>query len=203
MTAANLYFATELYIILFIVCLTAAVALFWKFPSLRGYRRKRNLLAYAVVALVLGLFFYQAYDASSGTTYVFFMTQKPDTPIYAEHQNSFTLTCYSSGNQAASLYAAIHCTNATLQTGDQQDYIQVDESTVKIPFNIQRDSQESRPVYFTVYANVSSFSVYMYLERQVSNPHVAVVVLDEMLCQFDPQTQTYAMADSGTPAYPP
>jgi hypothetical protein len=150
------------------------------------------------------LVIYLAYDNSLGTTYVTFATKKPQTPIYAEYQNQFTLTAYSGGQRPVSFDVILRCRNVTFQVINQQDYIQLNETAIRIPFSFHGSNDETRSIYFTVDANVSSFSFYSSIERQGNNRDVAIGGLGEMQCQLDPVTHSYAMADSTPyPIYPP
>ena len=56
------------YILLFLVVLIVATVLFVRFPSLRKYRVKRNILVYLLVAVALVFSLFQANEASKGRT---------------------------------------------------------------------------------------------------------------------------------------
>jgi hypothetical protein len=200
--AINPLAAAAPYIGLLAVSLLVVVAVFLKFPSIKVYRRKRNLLAYAVLFIVLSLLAYQAYTVSLGPNYVSFSIQKTQTPIFAWQQNQFSVTCTSSGARDIDFYMVIQCSNATLQTGYSEGYIQANNTAVKIPFSFHGDGSETKPVYFTADANASSISFYPSFEDQSGSPFVVEVYLSEFQCVYDAATNSYAMADS-IPVYVP
>jgi hypothetical protein len=188
--------------ILLIICLIATIVAFFVYRPLRAYRRKRNLLAYAALIAIFSLSAYQLYDYSLGWNYVTFTIEKTQTPIYADQQNHFSVTCHSGGKRAISFYMTIRSANATLQANSQQGYIQLSDNAIKIPFNFDGSGQETKPLYFTVNANVSSFSIYPFIERQKDNPFSVMSGLGEIQCIFDPATNSFAMADSTNQPYP-
>jgi hypothetical protein len=200
MSVANLYVLPLT--ILLIVFLIVTIVAFCVYRPLRAYRRKRNLVAYAVLIAFFCLSAYQLYGYSLGWNYVWFGIEKTQTPIYAEHQNQFGVICHSSGKREVSFYMTIRCTNATLQANSQQGYIQLNDTAIKIPFNFNGYGQETKPVYFTANANVSSISFYPFIERQKNNPFSVMSGLGEIQCTFDPITNSFAMADSTNQPYP-
>jgi hypothetical protein len=173
-----------------------------KYPSLKIYRRKRNLLVYTALVLFFSLIAYQAYTISLGPNYVSFNIQKTETPILAGQQNRFSVTCNSDGARDIEFYMVIQCTNATLQANGQQGYLQVNSTAVKIPFSFHGDGSETKPVYFTADSKVSSISFYPSIEAPNGAPIAVEVYLREIQCTYDATTNSYAMADS-MPVYVP
>jgi hypothetical protein len=190
------------YLALLGVSVMLVAAVFLKIPSIKAYRKKRNLLAYSVIIIILSLITYQAYTVSLGPNYVSFNIQKTSTPIFAEQQNQFSVTCESSGARDIEFYMVIQCSNATLQADRGEGYIQANSTAVKIPFNFHGDGAETKPVYFTADANVSGISFYPSFEGQNGSPFVVEVYLSEFHCTYDAVTNSYAMADS-YPVYVP
>jgi hypothetical protein len=123
-------------------------------------------------------------------------TQKTQTPIYALEQNQFGVTCYCDGGKEATFYIAMKCANATLQVNEQVNYIQVNDTAVKIPFSFRGSGQQTKPVYFTVNANVSTVEFFPSIERQGGDSIIVTTWLSEIQCVLDPSTRRYAMADS-------
>ena len=117
MMIVNPLFNAYPYIILLAICMIVVIVAFWKYPPIRVYRRKRNLLVYAVLILILSLIAYQAYDVSLGPNYVSFGIEKTESPIYAGQENQFGVTCYSNGAKEVHFYMVIQSVNATLQVG--------------------------------------------------------------------------------------
>lgn len=139
---------------------------------------------------------YQVYDISLGKNYVSFGVEKTKTPIYSNHQNQFSLTCRSNGVRVISFYLTVTCANATLQANNQQGYIQVNDTAVKIPFSFNGDGEETKPVFFTADLNVSSISFYPLIEwRQNYGQMYVMTYIREVQCTFDPVTRSYIMLD--------
>lgn len=190
------------YIILLAICMIVVIVAFWKYTPIRVYRRKRNLLVYVVSILIIGLIAYQAYDVSLGPNYVSFGIEKTESPIYAGQENQFGVTCYSNGAKEVHFYMVFRCVNATLQISGQQDYIHVNDTAIKIPFSFLGEGEQTKPVYFTADANVSSLAFYPFIERQKDNPILVTAGLSEIQCTWDPTTNSFAMADSPPIAVP-
>lgn len=184
------------YILLFFVCLFAFLICIIKFRSLRIYHRKRNLLVYGVFALILILIVHQANEVSLGPSYISYGIKKTQTPIYALEQNQFGVTIYCDGGKEAIFYMVLKSANATLQVDGQTDYIQVNDTAVKIPVSFQGSGEQTKPVYFTVNANVSTVEFYPSIERESDSSMMVTTWLSEIRCVLDPATGKYAMADS-------
>lgn len=197
MSIANLYFVP----CIFLITLVSIIILlcFVKFKSLRNIRRRRNWVIYACL-IILGLLFYQVYYASLGPNEVGFTIQKTQTPIYAGQENQFSVTCTSSGVKQADFYMVIRSLNATLRISDQS-YVQVNNTAIKIPLSFHGSGTQTKYVYFTADANVSSLSFYPSIERLNDSPIRVWVHLSEIQCSYDPVTHSFAMADSAA-SYP-
>jgi hypothetical protein len=83
-----------------------------------------------------------------------------------------------------------------LQTVEQQGYIQLNSTAIKIPFNFHGSGTQTKPVYFTADANVSSLAFIPSVERQKDSPLLVWVYLSEIQCTYNPATNTFTMADS-------
>jgi hypothetical protein len=202
MMIINPFFNTLPYLMLLAIGLVVVIAVIWKRPSMRLYRRKRNILVYSVLALVFSLIALQAYEVSLGPNYISFGIEKTATPIYIGIENHFSVTCYSDGGKQASFYMIIKSANATLQTKGETGYIQVNDTAIKIPFSFQGSGQLTKPIYFTAYANVSSLEFYPVIERQDDSPIIVTSYLSEIQCMWDPTTNSFSMADSPPVAVP-
>jgi hypothetical protein len=119
------------YIMLLVTCLIVAIVVFWKVPSLRIHRRKRNLLLYVVLLVFMIAFAYQTYDQSMGLPVVSY-TLKSEKQFLAGQTTTFDVTCRNLG-RATSFYLTLNAANATL-TASGPDYIQVNDTFVKITF---------------------------------------------------------------------
>jgi hypothetical protein len=184
------------YVILLVFCLLVLGLVLWKYPSLRVYRRKRNILVYVGLALVFSLIALQVYNVSLGPNYIAFGIEKTPNPIYSEQENKFSVLCWSDGASEASFYMVLKSANATLQAKGEMGYIQANDTAIKIPFNFQGSGKLAKPVYFTADANVSSLKFYPFIERQGDSKIIVTTYLSEIQCVWDPTTNSYAMADS-------
>lgn len=196
MSIAASYPIIQLYIMLLSICVIVAIAVFWKYPSLRVYRRKRNVAIYTIVLLVFGLIAYQAYNASLGPNFISFSIQKTQNIIYVGEQNHFFVTCRSEGAREVHFYMTINAKNATLQTNGHEGYIQLNETAIKIPFTFHGNGEQAQPVFFTVNPNVSSISFYPRIERLDGAKIAVMTYLSEIQCTFDPSSNSYVMAAS-------
>ena len=190
------------YIILLAICMIVVIVAFWKYPPIRVYRRKRNLLVYAVSILILSLIAYQAYDVSLGPNYVSFGIEKTQTPIYAGQENQFGVTCYSNGVKEMHFYMVIQSANATLQVSSLQDYIQLNDTAIMIPFSFQGSGELTKPVHFTADTNVSGLAFYPSFNQPNDNQVIVTSYLTEIQCNWNPATNSFAMADSPPLAVP-
>jgi hypothetical protein len=191
------------YVMLLIICLLVLAAVFWRYPPLRVYRRKRNILVYGVLALVFSLLAYQAYAVSLGPNFISFGIQKTVTPIYPGQENHFSVTCYSDGAKEVGFYMVFQCENATLQVDGESSYIQTNATAIKIPFSFHGNGEQTKVVYFTADSNVASLSFYPSVERQKGEGDFIVTAwLTEISCTWDPVTCSFAMADSPPIAVP-
>ncbi len=118
--------------------LVAIAVCFYRFPSLRSIRKPRNLLVYLVMLLLLGSVAYQVYDAFLGVSVV---TYDANTLSFADNEfvagQVFELEvfCENLGMRETSFYLTLTSTNASLTVGSQQNYIQVNNTAIKIPFH--------------------------------------------------------------------
>jgi hypothetical protein len=183
------------YIILITVCLVVFVGCLVGVPSLRSYRRKRNIAIYAIFMIVMGLVAFQAYNSSVGPNYISFSILKTQTPIFTGQQVSYGVTCHCDGVKDANFYMVIKSANATLNAADQQGYIQVNGTCIKVPFSFHGGGDQTKPIYFTADVNVSSIAFYPRVERGEGD-YVVAVVLTEIQCIWNPATECFAMADS-------
>jgi hypothetical protein len=184
------------YIMLLVICLIIVIVAFWKYPPLRVYRRKHNLLVYAVLILIISLIAHQAYDVFLGPNYVSFGLEKTQTPIYAGQENQFGVTCYSNGGKEVHFYMVIQSANATLQVGGLQDYIQLNDTAIMIPFSFHGSGEQTKLVHFTADTNVSGLAFYPSFKRQNDSQVLVTSYLTEIQCNWDSATNSFAMADS-------
>jgi hypothetical protein len=150
----------------------AISALLIIFPSLRKYRRKRNILIYVVTCLVIAVLIFQIYDVPRRAVISYLFAG--DTKYYDREYNQILINCQNYGDKAASFYLILNSINASFQNQTQQNYIQTSSRTIKVPFMLQESwlstNAESKPVFFTIDENVTGFSFSFSLENQSHAP---------------------------------
>lgn len=126
-------------------------------------------MIYAAVALVLVLLVFQI-DNVSRRANVSYVLDTSFNKAYLGEVNQIVMYCQNYGDRAASFYLVLSSVNASFQVQTQQNYIQVNSKTVKVPFLLQEHwfsmSAKSKPVFFTVDENVTGFSFSGSLEPQ-------------------------------------
>ncbi len=189
MSIANLYFVP--YVILFIALTVIVLICFLKFPSLRKYRKKRNITAYFVLAIIFSLLAYETYDVSLGPAVISYQIGS-DKQIYAEQVNQLVVSCESLSMRETSFYLVLESTNASL-IADSQDGIQINSSSIKIPFTLNSLQKEvNKTVSFRIYANVTRCEFYPSIEQLDQKP----IVTDSTIraeCVFNNETNTYLL----------
>lgn len=148
------------YILLFLVVLIIAIVLFVKFPSLRIYRKTRNMLFYSLVTAALVLTLFQAYEAPRRTVYEYYIYGFPN--YYPGRTNQFNLTCQNLESAPASFYMVINSVNASFPTQPQLTYIPVNSTAIKVLFTVSENTsplaEDIEPIFFDIDENVIGFS---------------------------------------------
>jgi hypothetical protein len=154
------YFSPVSFILLFVFVLAIVAICFYRFPSLRTYRNRKNLLIYPLVLLLLGSIVFLAYDTSLGTNIVTYNVDIDNNQFKAGQVNQLYVTCENLGNRDYSFYLTIKGTNASLTVDNQRDYVQVSDVEIKIPFHFNAfsiHSKETKPILFTIDKNTPAF----------------------------------------------
>ncbi len=185
------------YIILFSVIVIITIACFAMISSLRKYRSRKNLVVYGVVALMLGLTAYLAvnvaYEASMGPMMVTYDLNHRGTPFYAGQTSQFTVTCETYGRRETSFYLVLNGENASI-AADNQEYIQMNDTAIKIPFTLNNIHQEAvKTVYFKINENASSCRFYTDTEPLPPSNHVPIVTgaTVQVDCIRNPRTNSF------------
>jgi hypothetical protein len=149
------------YFIGIIVIIIVFIVLLLAFPSLRMYRKKRNLLVYCIFALLIVLLFSQINDAYKQAIVNFGLDNNGSTRAYFGENNTISLYCQNMGNKAVDFYVILKAQNASFPTPSGQDYVQMNNKTVKVLFflsesGLPRDS-DKKPVLFIIDENVTGF----------------------------------------------
>lgn len=159
------------YILLFLIVAVIAIVLFVKFPSLRKYRRKRNILVYLLVTIVLIVALYQA-DTSWRTVYEYRITDNSFPHYYPGITNQFNLTCLYLESRPASFYMVINSVNVTFPVQPQEPYVPVNSTAIKVLFTVSEGTsplhKDTKLIFFSIDENVTGFSFRVYPET-VSN----------------------------------
>jgi len=152
------------YIILFLVVLIVVLMLFIKFPSLKKYRMKRNILIYLLVAIVLVFLIFQAYEASRGRTiFEYYITDNSYPNFYPGRTNQFNLTCNYIERRPASFYMVIDSVNASFPDQPQGTFIPVNNTEIKVLFTVSENTpfmyKDTKTIFFNINENVTGFSL--------------------------------------------
>ncbi len=156
--ASSFYLAFPYIVALVGVGVTVAVLLL-AFPFLRRYRGKKVLI-YVAILFAVALLVFQVWDVPRRSVLDFRLAS--DAKIYEQQRNQVVVSCQNHGDRAASFYLILSCTNASFQVENQPNYVQINSRAVKVPFSLSQNglssSGDSKPVFFTVDANVSQFT---------------------------------------------
>jgi hypothetical protein len=159
------------YLVLFAFCLFGFLLIFVFVPSLRKYRRKRNIVIYATVGIILSLLVVQACEVSlRPALFTVHIVDYPKIPPLKTNQlNQLNLTCTTYlGDRATSFYLVFTGENISF-IEKQQDYVLTNTTTIKIPFTTPygRDMKDVqiKPLLFRINENVTSFKMYPLLEQ--------------------------------------
>jgi len=142
--------------------LVVVAVCFYKFPSLRSIRKPRNLLVYLVMLLLLGSVAYQVYDAFLGVSVVTYDVSFAGNEFVVGQVFEFEVFCENLGIRETCFYLTLTSTNASLLVGSQQNYIQVNNTALKIPFHFAAASihaNETKPVSVSIDRSASGFQL--------------------------------------------
>lgn len=168
MSIASLYFLPS--IVLLIVLLITVPICFLKFSSLRKCRRKRTLLVYTVLALMLSLLAYGTYDQFVGPAIVSYSLE--GEPFFANRVNSIEVSVENLSMRETNFYLVVKATNASL-IADGQESIQINRTAVKIPFTLQGMNEKViKSVSFRMDENVTGCIFYPTIEQTNYRPIV-------------------------------
>jgi hypothetical protein len=194
------YFAFP-YIVAFLAVLIIVLVLLVKFPSFRNYRRKRNILIYFVVALMLVLLVYQI-DFVTRIAVVSYSIDTSRDRFYLGEVNEISVNCISTGDRACSFYLVVSSVNATFSAQNPQTYLHVNTTIVKVPFLLQERwssmNADSKPVFFTIDENVTGFSFRLSLESQgYSSVNVFEAPVSSIWCVWNATEGCYMIEGGG------
>jgi len=159
------YFTFPYYVVLlgFVIAFAAALAIF---PSMRKYRRRRNIMFYIAAALVVSLLLYQIDTVGRRAILVISCDGAPQY-LHAE-VGQLTVEATNWGEQATNLLLVIDSVNTSFQP--EQNFIHVKSTTIKVPFLLEERwsprNRDWRNVSFLIDENVSGFSFSISWEQQ-------------------------------------
>ncbi len=167
MSIAN-YFIPE--IILLITLLVGVAVSFLVFSSLRKYRRKRNLLIYVALAIILSVLAYQTYDSYLGPAIVSYSLESE--PFLANRVNPLEVSAESLSSRPTSFNLVLTASNSSL-IADGQDNIQINSTAIKLQFNLNGLYKEvTKTVHFQMDENVTGCVFYCHIEEVNHRPIV-------------------------------
>jgi hypothetical protein len=114
---------------------------------------------------------FQTHDLALGPTLVSFGFDVSSNEFYPLEVNHFNISSANSGLRTTSFYVVLKSVNTSFVVENQQDYIQVNRTMVKIPFTFQElgRASESKPIFFAIDENVTSFLFKADIETQDSS----------------------------------
>lgn len=185
------------YAIVLTVLALIVFTLFFKFPSLRRYRKKRNLLIYGAIALVAVLLVFQAHDVAIGPTHISYMFDCGTGEFSSGRTNQFNVTCSNSGFRTANFYIVLQSVNASFTAQNPEDYIQVNSTTLKIPFSFQELNRatESKPVFFEIDQNATGFSFSACVEAQSGSSLIVITCMPTLVGCWNSTSNCYTIND--------
>jgi hypothetical protein len=147
------------YVVLIIILAIFALASFKKFPSLRNYRRKRNIIAYSALLLVFALLAFQAYDA--GSVAIVGYRVESHFRFDPEAAKNIGLTCSIRSVRSYSICLVLKSVNASFPTLTELNYLHINDTAVKVPFTnsgLFSPTEVTKYVFFEIDKDVTGFS---------------------------------------------
>ena len=171
------------YIILFLLIAITAIVLLGKFPSLRKYRRKRNIILYSVLTVALVFTLFLAYETPGQTVLEYYLNDYSKFPdCYPEVINQFNLTCRSIGVRANSFYMIITSVNASFPSQPQESHVTVSDTEIKVLFTLgesgSSNEKDTKWVLFSINENVTGF--FIKVKPETRNDLIGAGSLDAM-----------------------
>jgi hypothetical protein len=112
--------------------------------------------------LLLGSVVYQVYDASLGVSIVTYGVSFGDDEFVAGQEFEFEVFCENLGIRETSFYLTLTCINASFTIGSQQNYFQVNNSALQIPFHFVPASyhaKETKLISVIIDGSASGFQI--------------------------------------------
>jgi hypothetical protein len=183
------------YILLFLTVLIALAVLIFAFPSLRKPWRRRNILIYTAVALILVLIVYQIDNTYRRAIIAYRIDQTSRFTPFELNQLEFS--CINYGEREAVFNLVITGTNISFSSSPTQVYATVNEETVRMPFKLQErwfpNNAENKTMFFTIEENVTGFFLEVSWENQGYSQLVVVEAITGISCLWSEEESTYVV----------
>lgn len=157
------------YILLFLIVSIIALILFATVPSLRKYRRKRNILVYLLLALALAVTLFQAYEVPRRTVYDYYINNRISNfpNYYPGRVNQFNLTCQYLESNPVSFYMVVNSVNVSFPSQPQVNVsFPINGTAMKVLFTVAAGTspgdEDTKPILFRINENVTGFSFTVY-----------------------------------------
>ncbi len=155
------------YALAFLGLLVAFLVLLWRRPSFREFRRKRNVITYAVIMLLFALLIFQM-NVAGKRALVDYSIGGYSEKFFREQTNQVNVSCGNHGDLPASFSVVLTCSNACFTDQNQQAYERISNQTVRISFSLREagnsGSGDTRAVFFIVDENVTSLKFHVDIE---------------------------------------
>lgn len=196
--AAPTLLGNPYFISILIVCL-AFVILIILSASFRRYRRRRNILAYAIFFAIVVLLASQVNTSWNPAIVDFGLSTDGSTRAYIGKTNEILLYGQSHGYQSADFYIVLKAENATLLIPNEKSYIQIDNNTVKAFFSLTKAHElgdnGTKLVYYIIDKDVTAFSFSTFLE---SNKEIFVTSPINSITYVWSSTEQCYLADTAS-----
>ncbi len=130
-----------------------------------GSHKKRNIAIIAIIILVVStIFVYQFTILTEPPRFIYGI----DDSIYRFYPNStnaINLTCSNTGYNEANFYLVLKITNASFSSQTESPYLQINSTTVKFLFSLQRGPTSVRSVFFSTDEGTEEFSFHLSFEK--------------------------------------
>jgi hypothetical protein len=157
------------FISIIIVCIVFGILLAVS-SSFRKYRRRKNILAYCIFFLVVVMLAFQIGTYWNPAFVDFGLKIDGSTRAYLGKTNEILLYGQSLRYKAADFYVVLRAENASLLIPNEQDYVQLDNRTVKVFFSLtelhKSGDNGTKPVYYTIDKDSATFRFSTSLESK-------------------------------------
>jgi hypothetical protein len=183
------------YIIALMVCIVVFSVLLLKFRSLWSVHRKSIFTVYGIITLVVGLLIFQAHDAGLGPTHIGYDYALSANTFEPNVVNQFNVTSGTNGIRPIYYNLVLTSKNASFTEDNPQEYIRVDNTTIKIPcpFNEAKPATLNKSVFFKIDQNTTGFSIDTNLEASPNSNIIVTTWTGTMQCDYNAKLNSYTV----------